>query len=174
MLVMSTPRNGSAAVASSAKSIPPSRRQAHDRTVFLPEEDRPGKAAYRNPELRFLATPVWRRSKGAGKVAPVNGERYAVVGVMSSGFSLSYEVVPTVSSVPQPDLLLPLPISANDMASQGDENYNLVGRLKPGASIGQAQSELDLYGSTPRTTVSRRLSSHPPSSALPQSLCSIK
>ena len=56
----------------------------------------------------------------------------------------AYEVIPTVASVPEPDLFLPLPMNAKQKQEQGDENYNLVARLKPGASIAQAQSELDI------------------------------
>jgi predicted permease len=34
-------------------------------------------------------------------------------------------------------------MNAEAMSSQGDENYNIMARLKPGASIRQAQAELD-------------------------------
>ena len=35
-------------------------------------------------------------------------------------------------------------MDAERMNSQGDENYNLLARMKPGATIQQAQAELDL------------------------------
>ena len=112
--------------------------------LFLPQEDTPDQ-----PHTVILGNAFWRREFGGNEnvlqdTLLLNGEKYQIVGVMPSEFSLPYEVVPTVASVPEPDLFLPLPMNDKQRQSQGDENYNLVGRLKPGASIAQAQSELDL------------------------------
>ncbi|HEY5446789.1 MAG TPA: ABC transporter permease, partial [Pyrinomonadaceae bacterium] len=112
--------------------------------LFLPEEDTPDK-----PHTVILTNTFWRREFGGNENVLqnsllLNGEKYEIVGVLPAGFSLGYEVVPTVASVPEPDLFLPLPMSAKEKQEQGDENYNLVARLKPGATIVQAQSELDI------------------------------
>jgi predicted permease len=112
--------------------------------VFLPEEDAPGKT-----HTVILSNAFWRREFGGNEkvlqnTVLLNGEKYEIVGVMPADFSLGYEVVPTVDSVPEPELFLPLPMDSEEKQAQGDENYNLVARLKPGASIAQAQSELDL------------------------------
>ena len=112
--------------------------------LFLPEEDTPDK-----PKTVILSNAFWRREFGGNEnvlqnTLLLNGEKYQIVGVMPAEFSLRYEVVPTVSSVPEPDLFLPLPMNTKQSEAQGDENYNVVARLKPGASITQAQSELDL------------------------------
>jgi predicted permease len=112
--------------------------------LFLPEEDTPDK-----PHTVILTNAFWRREFGGNENVLqnsllLNGEKYEIVGVLPAGFSLGYEVVPTVASIPEPDLFLPLPLSAKERQEQGDENYNLVARLKPGASIVQAQSELDI------------------------------
>ena len=112
--------------------------------AFLPEEDEPGK-----PPTAVLSHGLWQRRFGGdpnviGQALTLNGQGYTVVGVMPADFSLGYEVMPTVGAVQQPDLLLPLPMSAERLASQGDENYNLLARLKPGATVAQAQAELDL------------------------------
>ncbi len=112
--------------------------------LFLPEEDTPDR-----PKTVILSNAFWRREFGGNENVlanslMLNGEKYQIVGVMPAGFSVGYEVVPTVASVPEPDLFMPLPMSAEDRQEQGDENYNLVARLKPGASITQAQSELDV------------------------------
>src|SRR5437763_231358 len=117
--------------------------------TFLPEEDAPGKA----PAV-VLGHALWQRRFGGardvlGRPVTLNGQSYTVVGVMPADFSLGYEVMPTVGAVQQPDLFLPLPLGPKQMESQGDENYDIVARLKPGATVGQAQSELNL--------VSRRL-----------------
>jgi predicted permease len=110
--------------------------------LFLPEEDTPDR-----PHTVILSNAFWRREFGGNEnvlqnTLLLNGEKYEIVGVMPPEFSLGFEVVPTVASIPEPDLFLPLPMTTEERHEQGDENYNLVARLKPGASITQAQSEL--------------------------------
>jgi len=63
--------------------------------------------------------------------------------VMPKDFSLDYEVMPTVGGAVRPELFLPLPLSAERMNNHGDENYDVLVRLKPGATITQAQVELN-------------------------------
>lgn len=112
--------------------------------VFQPEEDTPDK-----PLTVILSHGLWQRrfggdSKVLGQSLTIQGRSYTVVGVMPPEFSLGYEVMPTVGSVAQAELLLPLPLSAERMNNHGDENYNVLARLKPGATIAQAQTELNL------------------------------
>ena len=112
--------------------------------LFLPEENSPDR-----PHTVILSNAFWRREFGGNanvlqNTLLLNGEKYEIVGVMPAEFSLSFEVVPTVASIPEPDLFLPLPMNAKQKQEQGDEIYNLVARFKPGASIAQAQSELDI------------------------------
>src|SRR5438034_4709942 len=111
--------------------------------VFLPEEDTPAK-----PLTVVLTHGSWQRRFGGdpniiGRKLILSEESYTVVGVMPKRFSLSYEVMPTVGGMVQPELLLPLPLDAEGMNRQGDENYNVLARLKPSASIAQAQAELN-------------------------------
>jgi predicted permease len=112
--------------------------------VFLPEEDTPDQT-----KTVILSNAFWRREFGGNEnvlqnTLLLNGEKYQIVGVMPAEFSLRYEVVPTVSSVTEPDVFVPLPMDGKQREAQGDENYNLLARLKPGASVAQAQSELNL------------------------------
>src|SRR5262245_29663330 len=112
--------------------------------AFLPEEDTPDK-----PLTVILSWGFWQRrfggdSKAIGRSLMINGRSHTIVGVMPAGFSLGYEVMPTVGSVSQADILLPLPMSADRMNNHGDENYNVMARLKPGATIAQAQAELNM------------------------------
>ena len=111
--------------------------------AFEPAEDAPGK-----PPAVILSYGLWQRRFGGdpqviGQPLTINGHSYTVVGVMPAEFSLSNEVMPTVAAVAQADMLLPLPLTAEDLTQQGDENYNLLARLKPGVTIAQAQAELD-------------------------------
>ncbi|HEU4387242.1 MAG TPA: ABC transporter permease [Blastocatellia bacterium] len=112
--------------------------------VFLPEEDTPDKT----PTV-ILSHGYWQRRFGGdqnalGSTLTINGRDYQVVGVMPPDFSLDYEVMPTVGNVAKAEILMPLPLSADGMNNQGDENYNVLARLKPGATIAQAQAELNL------------------------------
>ncbi len=112
--------------------------------VFLPEEDTPDK-----PLTVILSYGLWQRRFGGdpkviGQSLTINGRSRSVVGVMPADFSLGYEVMPTVGSVSQAELLLPLPLSVDRMNNHGDENYNVLARLKPGATVEQAQAELNL------------------------------
>jgi predicted permease len=116
---------------------------AHGR-VFLPEEDSPGK-----PLTAILSHSFWQRRFGGdlgvlGQSLTLNGTSYTVIGVMPPDFSLGYEVMPTVGAVAQGEILLPLPLSQERLNNHGDENYNVLARLKPGASIAQAQAELNV------------------------------
>jgi predicted permease len=112
--------------------------------VFLPEEDTQDKTL-----TVILSHPLWQRRfggdpKALGQKLTINGRDHIVVGVMPPDFTLGHEVMPTVGAVPQAELLLPLPMSAERMNNHGDENYNVLARLKPGATIAQAQTELNL------------------------------
>jgi predicted permease len=112
--------------------------------VFTPEEDTPDRQL-----TVILSHGLWQRRFGGnaqviGQTLTINGRGYTVVGVMPPDFALGHEVMPTVGAVAQAELLLPLPLSVERMSAQGDENYNVLARLKPGAAIEQAQSELNL------------------------------
>jgi predicted permease len=111
--------------------------------VFLPEEDSPGK-----PLTAILSHSFWQRRFGdqevIGQSLTLSGTSYTVIGVMPADFSLGYDVMPTVGAVAQPEMLLPLPLSQERMNNHGDENYNVLARLRPGATIAQAQAELNV------------------------------
>ena len=111
--------------------------------AFLPDEDTPGK-----PLTVVLTHDFWQRRFGGdpkilGREVNLSGDNYTIVGVMPKDFSLDYEVMPTVGGMVRPELFLPLPMSAERMNRHGDENYNVLARLKPGVTIAQAQTELN-------------------------------
>jgi predicted permease len=66
-----------------------------------------------------------------------------VVGIMPPGFSLPREVLPTLGGAEQADILLPLPLPADAAQNRDHEDYNIMGKLKPGVSTAQAQAEMD-------------------------------
>jgi predicted permease len=127
--------------------------------AFLPEEDSTGTT----PAI-MLTHAFWQQHFGGdrgvlGQALTLNGSSYTIVGVLPASFSLSFEVMPTVGSVQQPDLLVALQFDPKDWSAQGDENYNVLARLKPGATIAQAQSELDV---ATRTLEEQFPDSYPP------------
>ncbi len=112
--------------------------------VFLPEED----AQDKTPTV-ILSYSLWQRRfggdpKALGQTLTINSRDHLVVGVMPPDFSLGHDVMPTVGAVTQAELLLPLPLSPKQMTNHGDENYNVLARLKPGATFAQAQTEMNL------------------------------
>jgi predicted permease len=122
--------------------------------LLLPEEDVPGK-----PPVVVLSHDVWRRLFNAdpgvvGRSITLNGfasggsgearNQFTVVGVLGPDFMLNDEVMPTVASIRQMDIFLPLPWGADAVTRRGDENYNLMARLKDGVSVQQAQADIDV------------------------------
>jgi predicted permease len=111
--------------------------------VFTPDEDLPGK-----PATAVLSYGMWLRHFGAdpmmiGKSVTLNGVPYEVVGVMPRAFSLPREVLPTLDGAEQADILLPLPMPLDAAQNRDHEDYNIMGKLKPGVSVIQAQAEMD-------------------------------
>ena len=111
--------------------------------VFTAGDDVPGSAP-----SAILSYGLWQRRFGGDTSVidqnlTLDGESYVIVGVMPSGFSLPKEVMPTVGAASQAEILLSLPMSENDLSSQGDENYNVLARLNPGVTLQQAQAEVD-------------------------------
>jgi predicted permease len=111
--------------------------------TFSAGEDLPGK-----PATAVLSHGMWVRHYGAdprmiGQSITLNGSPYEVVGIMPSSFSLPREVLPTLYGAEQADILLPLPLPANAAQNRDHEDYNIMGKLKPGVSTAQAQAEMD-------------------------------
>ena len=111
--------------------------------VFAPDEDSPGK-----PATALLSHGMWLRHFGAdpkmiGQSVTLNGVPYEVVGIMPRAFSLPREVLPTLDGAEQADILLPLPMPHDAAQNRDHEDYNIMGKLKPGVSVAQAQAEMD-------------------------------
>jgi predicted permease len=122
--------------------------------LLLPEDDVPGKAP-----VIVLSHGFWKRMFSAdpaivGKSITLNGlaprkdgNQFTVVGVLRPEFLMNEEIMPTVASIKQMDLFAPLPLGADAVTRRGDENYNLMARLKPGVSVDQAQADISLIAS---------------------------
>jgi predicted permease len=127
--------------------------------LLLAEEDVPGQTP-----VVILSHAFWRRLFGSdpgviGRTITMNGvvagggetkNQFVVVGVLRPEFLLNDEIMPTVASITNMDIFLPLPLGADAVNRRGDENYNLMARLKPGVTFEQAQADIDVIASSIR------------------------
>jgi predicted permease len=105
--------------------------------TFTPEEDQPGA-----PPVAVLSHDYWRRRFGGdpsivGQSFTFGRESWQVVGVMPPGVRF----LPEHRIGGKVDVWIPY---ALDKGRDGGSIIEVFGRLKPGVSIEQAQSELDL------------------------------
>jgi predicted permease len=133
-------------------------RPLHGR-LLLPEDDVPGKApvvilSHRFWTRLFNSDPnIVGRSITLIGIVPGTGEnknQFTVAGVLGPEFMLNDEVMPTVASIRQMDVFLPLPLGADAVTRRGDENYNLMARLKPGVTVEQAQADIRVIAASIR------------------------
>jgi predicted permease len=114
--------------------------------TFFDEEDQPGRAS-----VAVLSDAFWRRRFGAnpdtiGRSLMLNGQAYTVIGVMPAGFK-----VPEWYLAKEADIWLPLDRSKDI----GGRFMGVLGRVKPGATLRQAEAEASaLLGRDP---IGRRL-----------------
>ncbi len=101
---------------------------------FLPEEDRFGA-----DRVAMISDGLWQRRYGGepgivGQTIRLNGETYTVTGVMPPRFQLLDGAV---------DVWVPIAFEPGELANRGSHYLTVVGRLKKGVSIDQAQAEMD-------------------------------
>src|SRR3984885_12452951 len=112
--------------------------------LLLPDDDKPGA-----PPVAILSYRLWRRLFGSdaritGRSVTVDGKQYTVAGVLRPEFTLNSEVMPAEEPTDKLDVFLPLPLTNDPSERRGDENYNIMVRLKRGISIQQAQADVDV------------------------------
>jgi putative ABC transport system permease protein len=118
--------------------------------LLLPEEDKPGK-----PAVVILSHAFWQRTFNSdrnivGKLLTLNGlassardgNKFEVAGVVGPDFLMNDEIMPTVASIRQMDVFLPLPLAADAVTRRGDENFNLMARLKRDVTMEQAKADV--------------------------------
>jgi predicted permease len=115
--------------------------------TLLAEEDRPGK-----PPVAILSNGAWQRLFNSdpaiiGRSITLDGNPYAVAGVLPRRFLLNAEVMPSEGPMDKVEIFLPLPLGADAAQRRGDENYNILVRLRPGVSLSQAQADIDIIAS---------------------------
>jgi putative ABC transport system permease protein len=91
-------------------------------------------------QLAVISESFWRTQLGAnpniiGTTLRLNDQPHTVVGVVPASF-----IFPVDN--PAPQVWTCLQWDAKERAVRGDHNYHAIGRLKPGISLPQAQSQL--------------------------------
>src|ERR1039458_2457089 len=117
---------------------------------FLPAEDQPG-----HDQEIILSYDLWQR-RFAGdpsivgrtiRLTGVHTQDYTVVGVMPRGFNFPLNV-PSAVTLPTHQMAYWIPFGADPLRQSRDGMRCLVvGRLKPGVSVAQAQEDLDAVAS---------------------------
>lgn len=112
--------------------------------LLLPEEDKPGRAP-----VAVLSYGAWQRlfhsdREIVGRSIILDGQTYTVAGVLQRGFMLNSEVLPSEGPMDKVDIFVPMPLGPDAAQRRGDENYNIVARLKPGVSVKQAQADINI------------------------------
>jgi len=118
--------------------------------LFLPQEDQPGAG-----HVLILSYGLWQRTFAANanlinKTIQLNSQSYTVVGIMPPDFkfppAFSAVVGSSEESVSNADLWVPL--TTDDIPLVRDRrDLKMMGRLKPGVTVAQAQADLNAIAS---------------------------
>jgi putative ABC transport system permease protein len=116
----------------------------HGRT-FLPGEDSQGAE-----RVAVISHEAWQNRLGAdpkliGQTLNLNGQVFTVVGILPAGFHFTWGDC---------EIWLPIQHYPNFSLNRGQASSGVVGRLKPGVTIEQAQTEME--------TIARRLAQQYP------------
>ncbi|MGH9971005.1 MAG: ABC transporter permease [Pyrinomonadaceae bacterium] len=103
--------------------------------TFQPGEDKPG-----SQRVAVLTYGMWQRRFGGdtgivGQSLTINGESYTVIGVLPASFQFALR---------QADLWVTYQPNEAQLTRRFMHGTNVIGRLKPGVSVGQAQTELNV------------------------------
>ena len=107
-------------------------KAARGRT-FLPEESEPGRE-----QVVVLKHSFWQQHFGSdpnivGKTITLNRKVFTVIGVMAADFNYPYN---------GGEMWTPLVFEKDDLQNRGSHYLRVIGLLKPGVSLAQAQGDL--------------------------------
>ncbi|HEY1262178.1 MAG TPA: ABC transporter permease [Terriglobales bacterium] len=118
--------------------------------TFLPEENQPGRGHVAVLSRSFWQTHFNSDPNVAGRVISLNSESYSIVGVLPESSTFPTSSDPKA----EPQLWTPLAWTDAERVVRGNHNYLAIARLKPGATVGEAQAEMN--------TISARLAQQYP------------
>jgi putative ABC transport system permease protein len=115
--------------------------------AFTFDEDQPGHA-----HEVVLSDRLWRERFGAavgiiGHPVTLNSSTYMVVGVMPPNFVFPRrgEMPGSFSFAPETQIWVPLALPASLRHAEDPDELALIGRLRPGVTVAQAQAEMDVF-----------------------------
>ncbi|MET0626077.1 MAG: ABC transporter permease [Pyrinomonadaceae bacterium] len=113
------------------------RTQVEKGRAFSPDEEQPGRE-----QVVVLGHGLWQRAFGAnpnliGQTVNLNSRSFTVVGIMPAGFEFPAEA----------ELWVPLAWDAAERQTRAIHDYLVIARLKPDASLAQAQAEMSTISS---------------------------
>jgi predicted permease len=107
--------------------------------VFVTKEGEKG-----HDSVLLLSHGLWERNFGSdpgivGRQIIANGQTFTVVGILPAGFDYPN----------QSEMWSPLSFAPDDLTpdNRGSHGLEVIARLKPGLTLGQARADLDLVGS---------------------------
>ncbi len=110
---------------------------------FIGRTFQQGEDVPNGPRVTVLTYGFWQRKFGGdqgvlGKALTINGESYTVVGVLPPSFQFALR---------NSDLWIPYQPTQNQLTRRFMHSSNLIGRLKPGVTPEQAESEINVIAS---------------------------
>ena len=107
--------------------------------VFTAQEDLPG-----HEHVVMLTEGLWRTQFGSdpsivGRTVQLDAEPYTVVGVLPAALRLPLDYASRTFT----QIWVPIALGPNDPQQRGNHGLNALGRLRDGASLAQAQAEID-------------------------------
>jgi putative ABC transport system permease protein len=104
--------------------------------TFLKGEDQAGRNSVALLGYGFWQQHLGGRNDVVGKDLDLNGEKYAVVGVMPAWFGV----------LGGADIWIPMDMSLKNLGLRGTHQYGAIGRLKRGIPVAKARAELQAIG----------------------------
>ena len=110
---------------------------------FIGRTFQAGEDVPNGPRVAVLTYGFWQRRFGGdqsvlGRALTINGDSYTIVGVLPANFQFGLR---------NSDLWIPYQPTQNQLTRRYSHSSNLIGRLKPGVTPEQAQSELNVIAS---------------------------
>ncbi|MDQ6809271.1 MAG: ABC transporter permease [Verrucomicrobiota bacterium] len=103
-----------------------------------------------NDDVILISERLWRRRFNSepqlvGTQVSINGNRYTVIGIMPASFEFPLPLfgVQGGTFAERADIWKPIAFTKNELESRGSRSYGVIGRLKPGVALAQAQAELN-------------------------------
>ena len=107
--------------------------------TFVPEDGKPRRRSRRDSQRKPLAQPFRCRSAFVGRSVSLDKRSFTVIGIMRAGFHSPTSPQIRISGC----LWSTIRCSADGWRGAAGHWLSVIGRLKPGVSIAQAQAEMD-------------------------------